>query len=168
MLSGRTGQLIDLDLGDQRWRLMTDQVMGGQSTGRVGYDTRAGRTALVLSGHVSTRNNGGFIQVVFDIDQQLTGRIAECTGVRLAVIGNGHSYNVHLRTDELLLPWQSYRVQFTSSREWQIIELPFKQFSAYKTDKQLNLAKLKRIGVVAIGADFDADIAIGQIGFYCD
>ncbi len=161
--------LINLDLGDQYWRLMTDQVMGGQSAGSIGYDTRLGRTALVLSGQVSTRNNGGFIQAVCDISQQLAGNIAQCGGVRLVVCGNGHAYNLHLRTDELLLPWQSYRAQFTTRPDWQIIELPFEKFIAYKTDTSLNLEqRLKRIGVVAIGEDFVADIAIGEIGFYCD
>lgn len=168
MTSGRPGDLINLDLGDRCWRLMTDEVMGGQSAGRIGYDTRLGRTALVLSGQVSTRNNGGFIQAVCDIGQQLAGNIAQCSGVRLVVCGNGHLYNIHLRTDELSLPWQSYRAQFNTHRDWQMVELPFEKFIPYRTDRKLNLERLKRIGIVAIGADFDADVAISEMGFYSD
>ena len=154
--------------GDMEWRLMTDQVMGGVSSGMVIQGSRAGRDALLLSGHVSTANNGGFIQVVGDITRELADSVSDCTGVRLRVYGDGNNYNIHLRTRDLILPWQSYRAEFSSGHDWQTIEVPFERFLAYKTGSSLNLSRLKRIGIVAIGRDFDADIAIGEIGFYTD
>jgi hypothetical protein len=166
MSGNQQNRMITLYPGDMEWRLMTDQVMGGVSSGRVIQDSRAGRDALVLSGHVSTKNNGGFIQVVGDITRELADRASECSGVRLCVYGDGNSYNIHLRTRDLLLPWQSYRAEFSSDHDWQTIEVPFERFAPYKTGIPLSLSGLKRIGIVAIGRDFDADIAIGEISFY--
>ena len=47
-----------------RWEFISDQVMGGVSTGRVSLerDETARQTVLHLRGSVSTKNNGGFIQ----------------------------------------------------------------------------------------------------------
>lgn len=49
------------------WRLLTDGVMGGVSTGRMTRETIAGRPALRLRGEVGLANNGGFVQIVLDL-----------------------------------------------------------------------------------------------------
>src|SRR6476661_7117755 len=38
------------------------------------------------------------------------------SGIELDVFGNGEEYGVHLRTDALTRPWQSYRQIFTATR----------------------------------------------------
>jgi hypothetical protein len=153
-------------LPTDRWRLMTDAVMGGVSRGELGIETRAGRECMCLRGDVSTRNNGGFIQLALDLEDAVASQAEDCRGIRLDVLGNGESYNLHLRTGDLWLPWQSYRASFATTPEWRSVHLPFAAFRPYKTGASLNLARLKRIGVVAIGRPFAAEICVAGVGFY--
>ena len=55
------------------------------------------------------------------------------------VYGNDETYNLHLRTADLWLPWQSYRATFQAPASWQTVQLPFVEFSPYKTSKALDL-----------------------------
>ena len=82
------------------------------------------------------------------------------------VYGNDEAYNLHLRTDDLWLPWQSYRATFQAPAHWQTVQLPFSDFTPYKTSKTLDLGELERIGVVAIGRAFRADVCVARLGFY--
>ena len=79
------------------------------------------------------------------------------------VRGNGEIYNVHLRTSDLWLPWQSYRASFETSPQWSGVFLPFSGFEPYRTGSELRLDKLRRIGIVAIGRDFDADVCVNRV-----
>ena len=155
-----------LGLPTDRWRLVTDAVMGGKSRGDMRSETRDGRECVCLSGDVSTRNDGGFIQLALDLDDAIARRAADFSGIRLDVLGNGESYNLHLRTADLWLPWQSYRASFVTTSEWRSVQLPFTTFRPYKTGASLRPARLKRIGVVAIGRPFAAAICIAGLGFY--
>ena len=155
-----------LRIDHSSWRLVTDNVMGGRSAGSIDRKEKDRRSVVTLSGLVSTKNNGGFIQMVQDIPVDIALVASQYEGIRLNVSGNGETYNIHLRTAGLWLPWQAYRADFTSSAHWQSVEIPFESFSPYKISLPLDISKLKRIGVVAIGRDFDADISVSEIGFY--
>jgi hypothetical protein len=148
------------------WHLVTDGVMGGISEGRLTPAVVEGRRCLRLQGAVRIENNGGFIQGAVDVPEALLTRITGYRGVLLEVYGNAEQYNVHLRTRDLRLPWQSYRTTFSASPQWQTLHLPFAGFEPYRTGKALDTSRLKRIGIVAIGRAFDADVCIGKIGFY--
>lgn len=87
-------------------------------------------------------------------------------GVRLRVRGNGESYNLHLRTSDLWLPWQSYRASFVAAPEWTWVELPFADFAPHRMSKAFDSRRLSRIGVVAIGRDFTAEVCVNSLGFY--
>ena len=152
----------DLELPRDGWRLVTDGVMGGVSRGTMTTETIDGRTCIALRGQVSTDNNGGFIQIAHDLEGAL--RNAEgYDGLKLDVLGNGETYNVHLRTSDLWLPWQSFRASFETSGEWTRVFLPFSSFEPYKTGAELRLDRLRRIGIVAIGREFDAEVCIGRV-----
>ena len=140
--------------------------MGGVSTGTMRAGERGGRLAVCLAGNVSTANNGGFIQLALDIDPGFAALAVDYDGVSLEVLGNGETYNVHLRTSDLWLPWQSYRTEFVAGAEWASLRLPFAGFAPYRTGSGLRPHKLKRIGVVAIGRDFSADICVANLAFY--
>jgi hypothetical protein len=109
-----------------------------------------------MSGRVSLDNNGGFIQMAADIAPPPT----DATGLMLDVSGNGEEYNVHLRTSDLDRPWQSYRASFIASQQRQEIRFPFEGFAPHRTEAQFNPANIRRIGIVAIGREFDADVWI--------
>lgn len=149
-----------------RWRLVTDGVMGGVSTGALEAVTLAGRPALRMQGVVSLRNNGGFIQMVLDFSPG-GGPIdaSAWSGIELDVFGNGEAYGAHLRTDVLNRPWQSYRQAFTADAAWRTIQLPFDEFVPYRTDVPLDRRRLVRIGLAAIGREFSADLAVGGLRF---
>ena len=159
-----TGTLQSSHAGE--WRLISDQVMGGRSSGVLVMDQYMGRNCLRMRGSVSTANNGGFIQIALDLASGRTFDASAFKGLALEVVGNGEQYNVHLRTSQLWLPWQSYRSSFIADSKWREIRLPFSAFEPYKTSKNLDTAKLARVGVVAIGREFDADVCVGSIAFY--
>jgi hypothetical protein len=150
----------------KEWYLVTDGVMGGISDGRLDPMAMEGRSCLRLQGEVRLENNGGFIQGALDVPDAVLADITGYAGVLLEVYGNGEPYNVHLRTRDLWLPWQSYRATFQAMPQWRTLYLPFAEFEAYRTGKALDTRRLKRIGIVAIGRAFSADLCIGKVGLY--
>jgi hypothetical protein len=148
------------------WRLVTDTVMGGVSNGQLTVEEIDGRRCLRLRGEVRTENNGGFIQAALDLETQRVRDASAFDGVVIDVYGNDETYSLHLRQDGLWLPWQAFRASFTAPPEWQTHYLPFEQFLPHKTSAALKPDRLKRIGVVAIGRAFSADLCVGRIGYY--
>lgn len=150
------------------WRGFSDQVMGGVSRETMALTEIDGRRCLRLTGDVRLENNGGFIQMALDLaieGQPLDA--SSCAGVLLVARGNGESYGVHLRTPDCLRPWQSYRAGFVAAPEWREIRLPFERFEPYRLTESLDVRHLRRIGLVAIGRAFHADLAVSAVGLYC-
>ena len=145
------------------WRGFSDRVMGGISLEHVTLDCVEGRRCLRLSGDVRLENNGGFIQMALDLSQNGVLDTREYTGLRLHVWGNGETYGAHLRTLDTTLPWQSYRASFYTATNWRVIDLPFSTFKPYRLDLPLNTRHLRRLGLVAIGRAFYADLCVSGI-----
>lgn len=148
------------------WQLLTDRVMGGVSLGRMVRETVAGRPAIRMRGDVSLENDGGFVQIALDLAPD--GGTVDASawgGIELEVLGNGEAYGVHLRTDALTRPWQSYRQGFTADPAWRTVQLRFDRFVPHRTDVPLDVRRLRRIGLVAIGRAFAADLAVGGLRF---
>ena len=149
------------------WRAVSDRVMGGVSQGTVRKETLAGRRCVRLQGEVSLENNGGFLQMTLDLAPHGGPvDIGAWRGLELTARGNGHVYNVHLKTADLQRPWQSYRHGFTAGPDWRTVRLPFAEFAPHRTDAPLDLRRVKRLGVVAIGAAFAADVALADLRLY--
>ncbi len=149
-----------------QWRLVSDRVMGGISNGTMVREMVAGRPAIHMRGDVSLENNGGFVQIALDLAPGSDAVDASAwRGLELDVFGNGEEYGVHLRTAELSRPWQSYRQSFRAEPRWQTIRLAFPDFVPHRTDIPLNMHRLRRIGVVAIGRAFSADLAVGGLRY---
>lgn len=149
------------------WELLSDRVMGGVSSGRLSREVVAGRNANRMRGDVSLENNGGFIQMALDLSS--TGSAVDCRayqGLEIDIAGNREGYGLHLRTADLTRPWQSYRQSFRADASWHVIRLPFTGFAPHRTEATLDLAKLRRLGLVAIGRAFAADLALAAIRFY--
>ena len=149
------------------WQLLTDRVMGGVSSGTLAREVIAGRPALRLCGDVSLENNGGFIQMALDLAPGGVS-VDACvwTGIELDVFGEDQEYGVHLRTPDLTRPWQSYRHGFRTLPVWQSLRMPFAGFAPHRTDIPLDTRRLRRLGVVAIGRAFFADLALGGVRFF--
>ncbi len=168
------GMLID-DFSDPKhqsqlgtsWRNFSDRVMGGVSESELSWESVDGRSCLRLTGDVRLENNGGFVQAALDLGTW--GRTLDAsafTGIELEVRGNDERYSVHLRTPDNVRPWQSYRAQFSTTREWRTVKIPFADFEPYRLDKPLDLRRLRRIGLVAIGRAFTADLAVCRLALY--
>lgn len=150
------------------WKQVTDGVMGGISKAKLLPDKIENRACLHLSGEVSLENNGGFIQMALDLPDAIVENAGRYKGIFLEVYGNTEQYNVHLKTGDITLPWQSYRVSFQAQSLWQTLYLPFEEFKPHRIDKALDIRSLKRIGIVAIGRAFNADLCVAKVGFYSE
>ena len=155
-------------LNGTQWRLFTDGVMGGVSAGTLTVEDVAGRPCLRMRGEVRLENNGGFIQAALDVGDEQRRLATGYDGLLLDVYGNDQAYNVHLRTAAMRAPWQSCRATFTATPEWRTVKLPFSRFEAYRFDGLLDVGELRRIGIVAIGRAFNADVCIARLAFYRD
>jgi hypothetical protein len=150
-----------------RWQLVTDRVMGGVSDGTLVRETVSGRPALRMRGDVSLENNGGFVQMALDLAPD--GGVVDAsswTGIELDVIGNDEDYGVHLRTDAVERPWQSYRQSFRAGAAWRTVQLAFADFVPHRIEVPLDVRRLRRIGLIAIGRAFTADLAVGGVRFF--
>jgi hypothetical protein len=146
---------------ENNWAYLADTVMGGVSQGSAEF--AAG--ALRLTGKVSTKNNGGFIQVRTRIDPTETvGK----SGIKIKVKGNGDVYYLHVRNASARLPWHYYTASFKTSEKWKDITISFDEFekSATLMPKKPKPESIKTIGLVAYGKDHEADVSIANLEFY--
>jgi hypothetical protein len=146
------------------WRFFTDGVMGGVSSGAMTAETVQGRNALCLRGHVRLENNGGFIQMALELPALPAA--PRWRGVEVEVLGNAHRYGLHLRTTDMTAPWQAWRAGFEANPEWRTVRLPFEDFEPYRTTAALQPQGLRRIGLVAIGERFDAELCLARLALY--
>ncbi len=150
----------------QQWNFITDKVMGGVSTGKFKVDKVEGVACYRMTGNVSTKNNGGFIQIRAKLIPEINSK--DYDGVYIKVYGNEKNYYLHLRTSLTLAPWQYYSYSFTTIKNWIEIRAPLKKFkkSNFYQPKNILGQKIKSIGLVAGFDDYKSDICLGEIGFY--
>lgn len=166
MMSQSLGDIIFKDdfQNPEKWKFITDQVMGGVSSGQVDYLKLNNETQAYISGNVSTKNNGGFIQIrrsLKDINLRNT------KSIKINVSGNNQKYFLHLRTTGTLLPWQYYQLDFNVQENFKTYNLPIANFkrSSFFISKQIIPEKITSIGIVAFGRDHKANLNIKRIEF---
>ena len=143
------------------WEYVSDRVMGGVSNGQVRLYPEDGHEVAQLTGDVSLDNNGGFVQMAFDL--RPGGAPFDASrwhGIAFEAKGNREEYEVRLRTTDLSRPWQSFRAAFTAGATWQRHSFLFESFQPHRTDQVFDLKQLKRVGVLAIGRSFVADLSV--------
>ena len=140
------------------WKFFSDQVMGGVSEGKTSLKKDQNKLFLRLEGSVSTKNNGGFIQV----RKEYQIKDNSYKGIRLKVRGIESEYYIHIRTKKLFLPWQYYAGKFFVSKEWTIVEISFDDFvkSNFYQPQKFTPSEIKSIAFVAFGKDFNAQLDI--------
>ena len=149
---------------EMRWKFIADTVMGGISSGELKFNSERGETYARMTGNVSTENNGGFIQFRAEVNID----DSHYEGLKIKVRGNGEEYFIHIRTSKTRLPWNYYSSSFTTSSEWQWIEIPFNSFkkSGLILPKKFLASDIQSVGMVAFGKDFYANIDLGYIQLY--
>jgi hypothetical protein len=148
-----------------RWEFVSDQVMGGVSTGNVSLEREGDQSILHLQGVVSTKNNGGFIQARLKLPERLP---KTALGLELRVKGNGQIYYIHARTGGTILPWNFYQAAFDVTPDWTIMRIPFADFKAQGRLLRGSFAAeaIRSIALVAYGRDQTADVSVSSIGYY--
>lgn len=175
---------LDLPVTHPGWRFFTDQVMGGVSSGEARVETVAGRPALRLRGTVSLDHGGGFIQAACPLGTPSNPEFdaSALAGIELevqAASGPPGGYAVHLRTTDTRAPWQLYAAILPlaveasaasraahgtpGAEDWHTVFLPWSAFKPKALRRPLDPSKLRRVGLVAAGAAFEADMAVARL-----
>jgi len=146
------------------WKIITDQVMGGISKGQFNYQKIGDDNAVVLTGSVSTKNNGGFIQIRRNLNNVNLNNVKK---VKIIAKGNNEQYFIHLRTTFTVLPWQYYQSSFVVENNFKAFILPFGDFkrSGYLLPKKINPNNIKSIAIVAFGKDYNVELIVKEISF---
>ena len=149
---------------EHEWTYIADNVMGGVSEGKVEFNLVDSNVYALLSGNVSTENNGGFIQIrreLKNID------LSKAKSIRVYARGNNEKYYIFLRTTGTILPWQYYSHQFTVNEEYNEFIMPIKDFKKSGTllAKQVNPKKITSVAIVAYGRDHVAEIYVKELEF---
>ena len=153
----------------RHWQFVSDGVMGGLSTGKLTFEKDGEVDFGRLTGDVTTKNNGGFIQFRANVSFDKTGDQGQMIkGVRLTGRGNGAKYFIHFRTSDNRRPSDYYSAEFQTGLEWDSIDLPFSKFKRSRFDNSTLLSgdKIQSMGIVAYGREHIADVSISKIEFY--
>ncbi len=152
----------------------TDRVMGGRSNMNAFISENGeGNRVLVMRGQVSLENNGGFIQVRLPVSRSGgTFDASVFTGIAMTVKSyaaddENPAYAVHIRTRRTLFPWSYYVQEFSPSREWTRLELPFSDFIGENMlSKTLDPSDIVSLAVVAGEKAGRAEVFVDSISLY--
>ena len=162
----------------KEWKYQSDQVMGGVSEGDASLVQDGDMFFFRLTGDVSTRNNGGFVQFrskislfnkpeMFQLIHNADKDGQELEVVRFNVRGNCERYHVMIRTYSTWSPSDYYYHTFDTSPDWKQVDLPFSEFRRSKSgDMDLGADQMRDFAVVAYGRDFKSDVSVSNISFY--
>jgi NADH dehydrogenase [ubiquinone] 1 alpha subcomplex assembly factor 1 len=102
----------------QDWIVVDDAVMGGESSSTFKLnDDGFG----IFEGSISLDNNGGFSSVRYRFQKTM---IKECTSIVIKLRGDGKNYQFRIKSNSG--DYYSYIAPFSTSGEWQEIEIPLK------------------------------------------
>ena len=167
MMSQSLGDVIFKDdfQNPGKWKFITDQVMGGVSSGQVNYLKSNNENQAYISGNVSTKNKGGFIQIRRSLKNVTLNNTKL---IKINASGNNQKYFLHLRTSGTILPWQYYQISFEVKEEYKehILQIEeFKKSGSFQPNK-VNSKSISSVAVVAYGRDHKAEIHIKEISFH--
>ena len=80
--------------------------MGGVSSAALQRDNRHSSPCACLTGRTRLDNNGGFVQMKLEIEPSWLN--ADYRGLFVELCGEEHDYNLHVKTNQLIKPWQSF------------------------------------------------------------
>ena len=142
------------------WYGLTDRVMGGKSNLRIELLNET----FVLSGNVSTQNNGGFVRLVHEVrfnDDELKG-------ISFLAKGNNEMYEFHATLGGMKMPpWSYFSHSFEVTDEWKRYEIYFKDLksSGYSVRK-MKPKNINNIAFAGYGRDFDVNLMVKDISIF--
>jgi len=162
-LDGTPITLFDFSKGVniKNWSIVNDDVMGGISNSKFQLSSSGNG---IFQGNVSTENNGGFASVRYIMDEI---NIEEATAVKIKIKGDGKDYQFRIKNKTS--DYFSYITTFSTSSEWQIIELPLNDFYASFRGRRLDLPNFNKKAIeqiaflIANGTDETFKLEIDKI-----
>lgn len=102
----------------KNWIVIDDVVMGGKSSGSFKLNSDG---YGVFLGDISLENNGGFSSVRYRFEKIL---INKSTKISIRIKGDGKKYQFRIKSNSA--DYYSYISSFSTTGEWQEIEIPLK------------------------------------------
>ncbi|WP_246277514.1 CIA30 family protein [Winogradskyella ursingii] len=101
------------------WNIVDDVVMGGKSNGQFELNDQG---HAVFSGKISLENNGGFSSIQYGFETIETNSYSKFL---IRVKGDGKKYQFRVKNTKDQR--HSFIYEFTTTKEWQNIEIPFSE-----------------------------------------
>ena len=115
----------------KNWMVVDDIVMGGKSIGSFELSEEGNG---IFKGHVSIENNGGFSSVKYKFSKIY---IKNATVLILRIKGDSKNYQFRIKANSL--DKHSYITKFSTTGEWQDIEIPLKNMYPSFRGKELEI-----------------------------
>lgn len=113
------------------WRVENDVVMGGNSSSKL---ERSGEGNAVFTGRVSLENNGGFASLQYHFPPK------DIEGYKKALLylkGDGKTWQFRIKSR--LEDKASYIYEFTTTGDWQTVEVPLDEMRPVYRGRSLEL-----------------------------
>ena len=113
------------------WNIVDDTVMGGRSSGRFDLSSEG---KGIFYGSVSLENNGGFSSVRYQFEKI---KVTEKEKIIIRIKGDGKTFQFRVKDDSG--KYYSYISTFSTSGDWQEIEILLKNMSPSFRGRKLDL-----------------------------
>ena len=126
-----------------KWRIIDDVVMGGISRSKIAISKNGDG---VFTGHVSLENNGGFSSLRYQFSNL---NVSSYSKFIIRIKGDGKNYQFRVKSK--LNEYHSYKYEFSTNKNWQTIEIPFKELKATFRGRLLNMPTFNNTVLEEIG-----------------
>ncbi len=116
----------------KNWYVVNDTVMGGESAAKMGIDVDGHG---LFEGHVSLESNGGFSSIRYDAGKT---KLAGYSKFVVVLKGDGKAFQFRVKTKSN--DYYSYIFSFTTTGNWQAIEIPFNSMAPSFRGRSLDMA----------------------------
>ena len=118
------------------WVIVDDGVMGGKSAGSFSLNEQGHG---VFEGSVSLENNGGFSSLRYSYERIL---VQDFTTIALKIKGDGKNYQFRIKSNTG--DYYSYITTFSTSGEWQEIQIDLKDMYPSFRGRKLDQANFEK------------------------
>ena len=133
LLQGMNSKIIfdfNKEANIQNWNVVNDVVMGGRSSSQFKLNSDG---FGVFEGNISLENNGGFSSVRYQLEKT---EVTKYTKIKIRLKGDGKDYQFRVKNNSR--NYYSYITTFSTTNEWQNIEISLKDMYPSFRARQLN------------------------------
>lgn len=112
------------------WVTINDVVMGGKSSSQF---KKEANNFGVFQGHVSLDNNGGFSSLRYQFEKI---KVSNSQKIKIRLKGDGKNYQFRIKNN--INNNFAYTTSFSTTKEWQVIEILLKDMYPVFRGKKLN------------------------------